>query len=169
MPSEGARVSSGGSTVEADARVAAPVERVDALEAQRRMRDEGYVYLDVRTEAEYAAGHPAGALNLPWQLQGPSGLTPNPDFLELAGALFGPSARLLLGCKSGVRSLRAAEALAARGRRWLLELRPGYDGLRDAFGRVREPGWLASGLPVEKHTEGASYAELVARARRGPP
>lgn len=158
-------MSSGGSELE----TGASVERVDALEAHRRMRDEGYVYLDVRTEAEYAAGHPAGALNLPWQLQGSSGLVPNPDFVELVGALFGPNTRLLLGCKSGVRSLRAAEALAARGHVELLELRPGYDGLRDAFGRVREPGWLASGLPVERRTEGGSYAELVARARLDPP
>ena len=121
--------------------------RVDAHEAHRRMRDEGYAYLDVRTESEYAAGHPAGALNLPWQLQGPSGLVLNPAFVELASGLFDTSARLVLGCKSGVRSLRAAEALAAVGYVELLELRPGYDGLRDAFGRVREQGWRASGLP----------------------
>jgi rhodanese-related sulfurtransferase len=133
--------------------------------SHRRIRDEGHVYVDVRTEAEYAAGHPAGALNLPWQLQGPTGLVLNPDFVELAGQLFDTTARLVLGCKSGVRSLRAAEALAELGYLELLELRPGYDGLRDAFGRVREPGWLASGLPVEQHTEGGKYAELVARAR----
>lgn len=162
-------MSSGGSTPAADGRVGAPIERIGALEAHRRMRDDGYVYVDVRTEAEYAAGHPAGALNLPWQLQGPTGLVPNPAFVELVERLFGPNARLLLGCKSGVRSLRAAEVLAAAGHGELLELRPGYDGLRDAFGRVREQGWLASGLPVEKHTEGGSYAELLARARRGPP
>jgi rhodanese-related sulfurtransferase len=158
---------SGGSTPKAIEPLAAGARilRVDALEAHRRMREEGYVYVDVRTEAEYAAGHPAGALNLPWQLPGPSGLVPNPDFVELVGQLFGPGARLLFGCKSGVRSLRAAEASATRGHGELLELRPGYDGLRDAFGRVREPGWLASGLPVERHTEGGSYTELVARAR----
>jgi rhodanese-related sulfurtransferase len=143
--------------------------RVDALEAHRRLRDDGYVYVDVRTEAEYAAGHPAGALNLPWQLQGPSGLLLNPAFVELVERLFGRGARLVLGCKSGVRSLRAAEALAAAGHVELLELRPGYDGLRDAFGRVREPGWLASGLPVEQSTEGGSYAELLARAASRAP
>jgi hypothetical protein len=39
------------------------------------------------------------------------------------------------------------------------------DGVRDAFGRVREPGYRAEGLPISVRSEtGRSYAALLARA-----
>ena len=38
----------------------ANIKRVSPAEAKTLM-DEGYVYLDVRSEPEFAAGHPAGA------------------------------------------------------------------------------------------------------------
>ena len=42
-------------------------KRLSPSEA-KQLVDEGWVYLDVRTEAEYAAGHPVGARNVPVML-----------------------------------------------------------------------------------------------------
>lgn len=138
--------------------------RVSPDEAKRRMDDEGWVYVDVRTEAEYAAGHPAGAQNVPFMLAGAGGMVPNPEFVATMEALYPKDAKLVLGCRSGQRSLRALEALTQAGYTSLVDQRAGFDGARDAFGGIAEPGWQARGLPVERETKGGSYAELRARA-----
>ena len=41
------------------------VARISPEEAHAKVTNEGYAYVDVRTEAEFAAGHPAGAYNVP--------------------------------------------------------------------------------------------------------
>jgi hypothetical protein len=60
--------------------------------------------------------------------------------------------------------MRAAEALTADGYTHVIDQRAGFEGPRDAFGRVLEPGWSPAGLPVEQVTPGGSYAELRAKA-----
>ncbi len=134
-------------------------QEVDAL-----VRDHGYVHVDVRTEAEWSAGHPAGALNVPSMLAGPSGMVENPDFVPVMTALFAKDARLVLGCKTGRRSLNAARALLAAGFTDVVDQRAGFEGARDPFGKVVEPGWAAAGLPTEKETPGAAYPELKEKA-----
>lgn len=144
----------------------ANIRRVSPAEAKKLIDEEGYLYLDVRSEPEYAAGHPAGAQNLPLLHAGPGGMQPNPDFLEVAQALFPKDEKLVLGCRSGQRSMRAAEALIGAGYTAIIEQRAGFEGPRDPFGRVLEPGWGAAGLPVEQVTPGGSYAELRQKAGR---
>jgi rhodanese-related sulfurtransferase len=138
------------------------VKRVSTEEAGELLRA-GYRYVDVRSQAEYAGGHPAGADNVPLMLSGPGGMQPNPDFLKVMQALYPKDARLLIGCASGKRSIAAAHKLLELGYADVVEMRPGYAGLRDPFGRVTEPGWAANGLPTELVTEGGSYEELRAR------
>ncbi|MBI4957106.1 MAG: rhodanese-like domain-containing protein [Myxococcales bacterium] len=140
-----------------------PIARVSAIEARDLVVGEAYAFVDVRTEAEYAAGHPAGAYNVPVMLAAAGGLAANARFLADVRALFPKDAKLLLGCRSGQRSLRAAELLAAAGYPSVVDLRPGFAGARDPFGRVIEPGWEAAGCPCEAVTPGCSYAELRAR------
>lgn len=142
------------------------IRRVSAPEAKDLLDREGYVLLDVRSEPEYEAGHPAGAQNVPFLHSGPSGMQPNPDFMSIVEALYPKSAKLLIGCRSGGRSMRAAEMMQAAGYTDLIDLRPGYDGARDPFGAVIEPGWAPSGLPTETSTPGSSYAELKQKAGR---
>lgn len=125
------------------------IPRVSPSEAQRLMVDEGYTYVDVRTGVEFAAGHPAGAINVPLLIDGPRGRVLNEHFVSEMRARFPTDARLVLGCRSGQRSLRAAELLEADGFEHLVDQRAGFDGVRDAFGGVVEPGWLGSGLAVE--------------------
>jgi rhodanese-related sulfurtransferase len=136
----------------------AKIDRVSPSEAKQLM-DEGYVYLDVRTEQEYAAGHPVGAHNLPVLFAGSHGMEPNADFLRVAEALYPKDARIVVGCRSGHRSMRAAELLVGAGFQHVVDQRAGFDGARDAFGGLAEPGWSPAGLPVETKTVGGSYAE----------
>src|SRR5437870_12758260 len=75
------------------------------------------VYLDVRTEAEFEAGHPAGARNVPVVFFDPATRqpTPNPDFVATVERAVPRSTKLLVGCQSGPRSARACELLAQAG------------------------------------------------------
>jgi rhodanese-related sulfurtransferase len=143
----------------------ATVKRVSPAEA-KKLVDEGWTYLDVRSEPEFAAGHPAGARNVPLAHSGPKGMQPNPDFLSVVEAVFAKDARVVVGCQAGGRSLRAAEMMAAAGYGQIVDQRAGFGGARDAFGQITEPGWQAAGLPVETTTPGGSYAELRAQASK---
>jgi rhodanese-related sulfurtransferase len=140
------------------------ITRLSPQEAQKLITDEGYVYVDVRTEAEYGAGHPTGAVNVPVMLAGAGGMTPNPDFVRDMSAAFPKDAKIVVGCKAGGRSLRAAELLTGAGFSSVVDQRAGFDGPRDPAGRVIEAGWGTAGLPVEKTTPGGSYAEMKAKA-----
>jgi rhodanese-related sulfurtransferase len=135
--------------------------RLSAQEAHGLIAEQGYVYLDVRTEEEFAQGHPAGAYNVPLMLRTAQGMQDNPRFLEVVASAFAPDAKLVLGCKSGARSLAAANKLLEAGYRNLVEQRAGFSGQRDPFGRVVEPGWQAAGLPCATEAEaGRDYAAL---------
>ena len=121
-----------------------PGEAAHALSADPRA-----VYLDVRTVEEFDAGHPAGARNVPVFLFDASGRPrPNPEFLGVVRRHFVPDTPLLLGCRSGMRSQRAAEMLAEAGYADLANVRGGFGGSDDT------PGWAESGLPVETGSTG---------------
>jgi rhodanese-related sulfurtransferase len=125
-------------------------KRVSPEEAKRMIDDEGYTYLDVRTEAEFVAGRPAGAKLVEFMLAGPGGMVPNPDFVKGVEARFPKDAKLVVGCKAGGRSAKAVAALAGAGYTNLIDQRAGFDGARNSFGQVTEKGWAESGLPIEK-------------------
>jgi len=124
------------------------VKRVSPKEAAALMRHEGYVYVDVRSIPEFDAGHPEGAYNIPLLHATPSGMRPNGAFMSVFRAVFAKDSKIVLGCRSGNRSLRAAQALIADGYAHVVDQRAGHDGARDAFGQVLEPGWHDTGLEV---------------------
>lgn len=134
--------------------------RVTPEEAATKMAA-GAAYVDVRSEPEFADGHPAGAFNVPLMHMAPGGMTPNPEFLATMLARFPKDAALVVGCKSGGRSLRAARELLAAGYTNVVDQRGGWSGERDAFGKVTTPGWSATGLAQETGApEGRAYASL---------
>lgn len=144
----------------------ANIKRVSPAEA-KDLLDQGWIYVDVRSEPEYAAGHPTGAHNVPVAHSGPRGMQPNPEFLDVIQGLYAKDAKLVLGCRSGARSMRAAEMMVAAGYTSLVDQRAGFEGPRDSFGQLTEPGWAPAGLPVETATPGGSYAELKQKAGKG--
>jgi rhodanese-related sulfurtransferase len=110
---------------------------------------EGWAYLDVRSIPEFEQGHPAGAANVPLlHFQG-GRMAPNPDFQRVVEASFAKDAKLVVGCKAGSRSLQAATLMEAAGYTNVVDMRGGFHGERDNFGRASVPGWEAEGLPVE--------------------
>jgi rhodanese-related sulfurtransferase len=124
--------------------------RISPVEAHTKMTDEGFAYVDVRTEEEFAAGHPAGAHNVPIMVAGAGGLEPNADFVSVMERAFAKDAPIIVGCKMGGRSARAASALVAAGFTRVLDQRAGWDGARGSFGELTEPGWSRAHLPTEK-------------------
>ena len=124
------------------------MKRVSPKEAKALM-DEGWTYLDVRSEPEFQEGHPAGALNIPLMHAGSVGFVPNPDFLRVVEMAISKDTKLVLGCRSGGRSMQAAQLLERAGYLHLVDQRAGFGGARDQAGRVIEPGWTAEKLPVE--------------------
>jgi rhodanese-related sulfurtransferase len=136
--------------------------RISAREAHALMLEQGYLYLDVRTEEEFALGHPQGAYNIPIRLRGAQGPQDNADFMRVVSAAFAPEQKLVVGCSSGQRSIAAAKKLLEAGYSGVVEQREGYDGRRDPFGRMLEPGWRAAGLPcASEPEEGRDYRSLV--------
>ncbi len=116
------------------------------------LQAKGYVYLDVRTEEEFAEGHPLGAWNIPYAFAGKNGMSPNGDFLSVVSKHFPKDAKLVLGCRSGNRSMKAAAILISAGYGEILEQRAGFDAAKTAFGEIAEPGWSRAALPVESGT-----------------
>ncbi len=142
----------------------ATIQRVSPADAKKLVDEEGYLYLDVRSEPEYAASHPVGSQNVPLMHAGPGGMAPNPDFLAVVQAIYPKDTKLVLGCKAGGRSMKATEMMIGAGYTSIIDQRAGFDGPRDAFGALSEKGWGPAGLPVETTTAGGSYAELKAKA-----
>lgn len=137
-------------------------KRISPKEAHELMQ-QGYVYVDVRSEQEFADAHPAGAVNIPVMHRGPTGMTPNPLFLVAFLGAFPKGSKVILGCAGGNRSMKAAEILEAEGYDDLYELRTGFNGARDASGQVVEKGWQAEGLPCEQGNPDGRCWESVKR------
>jgi rhodanese-related sulfurtransferase len=117
-------------------------------------QDQGAIYVDVRSQVEFDAGHPTNAVNVPLLDRDPrSGMmAPNPDFVEVMKANFPPDTTLLLGCQMGSRSMRAAQILETFGFTDVTNVIAGYGA------------WLQHGLPVETNAEGRSYADMAKKA-----
>jgi len=100
---------------------------VGTAEAVRLMNREKAVMIDVSEPAEYAAGHPTGARNVPLgQLEGSKDLPSN------------KALPIVLVCPTGARASRAVALLRKAGHEKVLSL---SGGLR---------AWREANLPVEK-------------------
>ena len=125
------------------------------------------VYIDVRTEREFANGHPQGAVNIPVAFPDPArGMMVNSDFVKIVEANFPKEKKIVVGCQAGPRSNAAAGMLQQAGFQDVSNMLGGFGGMRDQMGNVSAPGWAASGLPVSNDNgEGVSYQSLSAKGR----
>jgi len=97
------------------------------VSALHRLQQHGSVQLvDVRSPAEFARGHLPGAVNIPLERLSRTAL----DGFDLARPIH-------LVCRSGARSLIAAQKLQLDGLPHVVNVAGGTDG------------WLAEGLPIE--------------------
>lgn len=141
-------------------------KRVSPEDAKKLMDEEGYVYLDVRSIPEFEQGHPEGAYNIPLLHRGEGGMQPNPDFMKVVEAVFPKDAKLVIGCRSGGRSLRAAKQMLQAGYTDVVDQRAGYAGSADPFGQKVEEGWEPKGLPTKTGSEPErDYETLASKAK----
>jgi len=131
-----------------------PFRRVSPADANALIEKEGYSYVDVRSVQEFQAGHPKGAYNVPLLDMGPMGMAPNPDFLKVMEKTFPKDSKLVVGCKMGGRSLKAASMLDAAGFANVVDQQAGFDG------------WRPAGLPVSAEAEpDHSYAGILQKLK----
>ena len=126
-----------------------PPQAWDALRSDPAAR-----LIDVRTNAEFAyVGRPdlSGAgqdpVLIPWQIF-PT-MHVNNDFVShLQQAGIGPEHKVYFLCRSGVRSLAAAQAAQAAGYPHVYNVADGFEGPPNGDGhRGQVAGWKADGLP----------------------
>jgi rhodanese-related sulfurtransferase len=129
--------------------------------------DPSAVYIDVRTEGEFANGHPRGAVNIPVAFPDPGrGMMVNSDFVRVVEANFPREKKIIVGCQAGPRSTSAANMLQQAGFQDVSNLLGGFGGMRDRTGNISAPGWAISGLPVSSDNgEDVSYHSLSAKAK----
>jgi rhodanese-related sulfurtransferase len=135
------------------------LKRISPAEAQALLEQEGYVFLDVRSVPEFEAGHPKGAYNIPLMHRTWRGMQPNAQFLKEVRATFALEAKIVIGCKAGGRSMRAAMVMMEAGYTNVVDQRAGFSGVG------MEAGWVAAGLPTSKMAEpGRDHASLKKQA-----
>ena len=104
---------------------------VSAPEFKKEIKSDSVQLVDVRTPQEYAEGHIDGALNINVQ---------SDDFKELAQRELSKDSTVLVYCRSGRRSLDAAEMLT----------RLGYNVVNLKGGIIE---WNEDGLPLVSEQE----------------
>ena len=110
-----------------DGRAADAVPRPSATEV-RREYDAGVLFVDVRSDAEWSAGHLRSARHLPVDAVAKTAETVLPD----------KDKPLITYCQAGGRAQTAAESLRALGYTNVTAMKGGFDDLK------------AAGFPVEK-------------------
>jgi len=119
--------------------------------------DTGVTLIDVRSDMEYLMiGHPKGAVNVAW-IDAPDWTVDKAFVANVRKALLGRisghnhTSPLLLICRSGNRSLDAANTLAHHGLTDIHVIEGGFEGPLDAnHQRSTVAGWRYDGLPWEQ-------------------
>ena len=109
------------------------------------------VLVDVRTKVEHAfVGHPLGAVHIAWK-EAPDWQVNSKFVAEVERLVPDKSTSILLLCRSGQRSLDAANALEKAGYRQLINIVDGFEGPLDQHNhRGNLGGWRFNGLPWEQ-------------------
>ena len=143
-----------------------PINQAEPPQAQEMLKSNpDAIYIDVRTEPEFAQGHPGGAINVPVVfIKGPGQMELNGEFVEVVAKTLPREKKLVVGCLAGGRSQRACELLEAAGYTDLTNVRGGFGGARDASGQVVVAGWRDAGLPVSTEVGDNSYQALRRKA-----
>ncbi len=135
------------------------IESMSPTDAWTLMQsDPGVTLIDVRSDMEFLMiGHPRGAVNVPW-IDAPDWVVNDNFVANVRKALLGRvsfkgrrSSPVLLICRSGNRSLDAAEVLTSEGLIDISVIAGGFEGpLDDSHHRNTVAGWRFEGLPWEQ-------------------
>jgi rhodanese-related sulfurtransferase len=118
----------------------------------------GAIYIDVRTVAEFAAGHPrAKVVNIPLVFYHPTTKEtfPNASFLLVAEDLYSKDTPLIVGCDQEERATQAAQRLLEAGYADVTVMQEGFSG------------WRKAKLPTTTdNRDGISYVSLLMKVKR---
>lgn len=131
------------------------VKRIDPERAKELLESSTtYTYVDVRTPDEFTDGHVPESKNVPVMLRGSDGIGihMNESFVEQMESRFQKAAKIILGCRKGGRSSKAADLLSNAGFTNIYEMRGGMVGETDPFGNILFAGWETRGLPTTRET-----------------
>ncbi|XP_020573042.1 thiosulfate sulfurtransferase 18-like isoform X3 [Phalaenopsis equestris] len=101
------------------------------VHSTKTLLNSGHRYLDVRTAEEFENGHLEKSLNVPYMFLTPQGRVKNQKFLEEVIRLCNRDDFIVVGCQSGVRSLKAAEDLLVAGFKNVKNMGGGYAAWSD--------------------------------------
>ena len=125
---------------------------------ERMQTDSAATYVDVRTVAEFATGHPKGkVINVPIVFFHPTTneIFQNESFDLVMEEVCPKETPLIVGCEKGPRARQAVERLTAAG----------YENVH--FMEAGHTGWKAANLPVTTdNRDGISYVSLLTPAKR---
>lgn len=128
------------------------IENLNPKQCWQLLQDDpSAIMVDVRTAIEHSfIGHPPGAVHIAWK-EFP-GMQLNTSFVDqVKAAAPDKEAPVLLLCRSGQRSLAAAQALEAEGYQHLVNIVEGFEGpLDENKHRGNLGGWRYHGLPWEQ-------------------
>ncbi len=128
------------------------MQHLDPLAAHAFMQHHpDAVLIDCRTEIEHMyVGHPVGAEHVAWQ-EAPDWEI-DPEFAAKVKRVVRDTTRpVLIICRSGHRSVFAAEALENAGFANVINVVEGFEGpLDDDFHRGTQGGWRFRGLPWQQ-------------------
>ncbi|XP_078167418.1 thiosulfate sulfurtransferase 16, chloroplastic-like [Carex rostrata] len=97
-----------------------------------------HLYLDVRTLEEFGEGHLENSIVVPYLFITPQGREKNPQFLEQVLSACKKEDNIIVGCRSGVRSLQASAELLNAGFKSIKNMEGGYTA------------WVANGFAVKQ-------------------
>ncbi len=110
------------------------------------------LFVDVRMEIEYLyVGHPPGVVHIPWYEYPEMHVDPVKFAAQVEREAGGTARPVVLLCRSGRRTVPAAEALEAAGFGEVVNVVHGFEGeLDEHFQRGQLNGWRFDGLPWEQ-------------------
>ncbi|NIC43302.1 rhodanese-like domain-containing protein [Aquabacterium sp. A08] len=110
------------------------------------------LFVDVRMEIESLyVGRPPGVVNVPWYEYPDLAADPARFARQVEAEAESKQRPILLICRSGKRTLEAAQALEAAGFTDVAHVVHGFEGeLDDRFHRSTVSGWRYEGLPWEQ-------------------
>lgn len=152
---------------------ASAYEDVTPTQAYNLATSDPNVYiLDVRTDSEWKwVGHPGAdklgngaalegkVVNVSYKIDYKGSFVVNPSFLSEVNEVFetNPNAVLITMCRSGKRSVAAAELLESNGYA-VKNMLTGFEGGKDIYGYRTVNGWANDALPYSYSSTGA-YAD----------
>lgn len=113
----------------------------DVCLQEKQQLPENAILIDVRTEEEFKSSHAKGAVNIPYEMDVNGERVVNKNFVQKVNLLTDDDydKQIVVICRIGVRSIKAAELLNEEGYDKITNVKKGYIN-----------GWRKAGMASEK-------------------